>query len=645
MEGIIGQVLNGRYEVRERLGGGGMAEVYQARDAYLGRPVSLKVLRPQFATDTEFLQRFRREAQAVASLGHPNIVSLFDVGHDPDTGLHYLVMEYVEGDSLKEKIAREGPFPARQAVEIVGQILDGLEHAHQKRVIHRDVKSHNILVTPGGRVKVTDFGIARALNGTTLVHTGGIVGSAHYFSPEQAQGRLADERSDIYALGVVLFELVTGKVPFEGENPVAVALKHVQEEAPSPRSVVRSVPDPVSRIVRKALAKDPNHRYQTAAEFRADLDAWRRGQPVAAFADEAVAEDEELPAPPGWEDDTLVPIGPGGRDRTLEEEEEDGDPPDASARRRGRGGLWAALAGFLLLVGLIGYGVYAFLAWFQVPTVVVPDVLHKSLTEANRVLVAKGLYQEVVGERSDPRWPANVVIEQQPAAGQEVRRGRTISLIVSRGPEMVAVPRLVDHHRQEAETLLRNADLGLKETTIHHEKVPEGYVIDQNPREGTRVQQGWTVYITVSKGPPPPPFNMPSLVGSTVDDARRTLEDAKLRVGRVSESMSGFKGGIVAQQVPAAGATVREGDRVDLVVSQGCAAIDQRTVTMDSEVRGTLRVVVIDGLGERVVHEAEHDPQEQVPVEICWDGTVARLLVYSNDELRSQDLLPRKSLR
>jgi len=589
---MIGTVLNGRYEILEKLGGGGMAVVYKARDVYLSRPVSLKVLRPQFSHDAEFLARFRREAQAVASLSHPNIVSLYDVGEDGD--VRYLVMEYVEGVTLKDRIAEKGPLPPAEAVRIAVEILDALEHAHSRRVIHRDIKPHNILLDRFDKVKVTDFGIARALNGTTLVHTGNIVGSAYYFSPEQAQGRISDERSDLYSVGVVLYEMLTGRVPFQGESPVAVALKHVQEEPVPPSHINPQVPPGLDQVVARALAKDPSRRYQSAAEFRRDL----------------------------------LSVGLGGRPRR---------PEKMGVGRPALQVFFFWLGLLLVFLAALGFGIYLFHRWFEVPTVRVPDVRREDLVVAQERLQAAGLRGEVVGHRFDSEVPANYVLEQDPPPGEEVKRGRKVELLLSRGPELVLVPGVVGKTRDEALVILENAGLKGEETQAYDERVPAEVVISQRPAEGNRVGKGTTVSLVVSKGPPPPPFPMPDLRGQTQDEARRSLAAAGLRLGEVREELGSYPRGQVAGQDPPPGTRVREGEVVNLVVSAGCARESRRVYPVTEE--ATVRVLLVDRAGERVLHEAPHVPGDQVEVIACWSGEVARIQIFYDGLLAGEEVL------
>ncbi len=637
MTALVGRTLNDRYEILERLGGGGMAVVFKARDTRLGRPVSIKVLRDQYTMDADFLSRFRREAQAVASLSHPNIVSIHDVGQDGD--VHYLVMEYVEGETLKEKIARERPLPPAVAVDITLQILEALEHAHQRRVIHRDIKPHNIMITPDGQVKVTDFGVARA-DGGTIVHTGSIVGSAHYFSPEQARGGHVDARSDLYSLGVVLFEMLSGRLPFDGENPLSVALKHVQEQPPSARALQPSVPPALDRIVSRALAKDPARRYASVAEFRADLRAWQRTDPAGilpAAAAEAAGTREDAGGPG---EDTFVV-----RDRLLDEAlggEGVPEEPEPESEERNLWNRVLAVVGVLAVVAAgAGYGLYAFLRWFNVPSVTVPNVVGLSLPEAQRELTDAGLDWRVRASRFSREVPANSVIDQSPQAGEVVKRGRRIELDISKGPDLVQVPDVTGKHRLEARNLLENLGFTVKEDPRYDEMVTEEYVIEQNPLGGNRVDQGSTVYLRVSLGPPPPPFPMPNLVGSTRDDANRILEESGLRPGVVTGSLTGFPAGVVAAQSPSPGVTVRVGEAVDLVISEGCAAALNRNVPITGPGPVLLRAVLSDRAGERVIYQAQHQPGEQASFNVCWDGIAARLLLYANGELIAEEALVR----
>ncbi|NLT95005.1 MAG: Stk1 family PASTA domain-containing Ser/Thr kinase, partial [Clostridia bacterium] len=305
---MIGKKIANRYEILALIGGGGMSLVYQAKDIFLNRIVALKVLREQYASDNDFVRRFRREAQAVASLSHPNIVNIYDVGRDQH--IHYLVMEYVKGKTLKEIIDERAPLPLNEVIDIVKQICDALEHAHENSIVHRDIKPHNILITRGGRGKVTDFGIARAASTATVTHTRGIIGSVHYFSPEQAKGEITDEKSDIYSLGIVLYQMVTGRLPFEGESPISVALMHIQNQPVPPSQYNPHITEAMEKIILKAINKKPDERYENVAKLRLDLRMALLGKMAnesGEFLEHYPSKEKPVPVQSGHaSDDTLV---------------------------------------------------------------------------------------------------------------------------------------------------------------------------------------------------------------------------------------------------------------------------------------------------------------------------------------------------
>ncbi|RJQ04190.1 MAG: Stk1 family PASTA domain-containing Ser/Thr kinase [Bacillota bacterium] len=496
---LTGTVLAGRYELAEKLGAGGMAVVYRAQDTLLQRPVTVKILRGELAVDDSVVKRFRREAQAAAALSHPNIVGVYDVGRQDD--VHYIVMEYVQGKTLKEEIAERGPLPPEEAVRFARQICEALRHAHAHRIIHRDVKPHNVLLTPEGRVKVGDFGIAGAATGSTVTYPGALLGTVYYFSPEQAQGGYGDQRSDLYALGVVLYEMLTGQVPFEGESPVSVALKHIREAVPSPREINPRVPPSAERVVLKAMAKDVDRRYQSASEMLRDLEAlqrqlaeWRsaRGLPPvspdardrtqvialspAGGEDEGGQStlpgvrpgeglgaapvrargrrgsgDEEVPgvAAAGREAGGGAPPGPEKRDEGLSSHEVDpgdfgGDLYDldgsAGHRRGPRRHLSKTtvwIASFAIFFALVGTGLFLVVQWFEVPEVSVPNVVGSGLLEAQTKLAQYRLGARVVSYDFNAQVPNGQVIDQDPDAGAVVKANRTINLWVSKGPEVI----------------------------------------------------------------------------------------------------------------------------------------------------------------------------------------------------------------
>ena len=437
-------VLNGRYELHRRVGRGGMAEVYLARDRLLDRLVAIKILFPEFATDPSFVARFRREAQAAANLNHPNIVGVYDWGKE--RGTYYIVMEYVDGQTVSEIIRNEGPIEPKRAAGIAADVAAALGFAHRKGVVHRDVKPGNVLITKTGEVKVADFGIARAMTASSeenLTQTGSVMGTATYFSPEQAQGKPVDARSDLYSLGVVLYEMASGKPPFSADSPVAIAYKHVQEPIPSLAERVPGIPPDYERITLRALAKDPDDRYADGAAMRADLLRFREGKPIAAVnpVPTGPARPPAPPTPPSTP--AVVPAG----------------PPPAEVAAGGRKTGWFFVVIFLLLVVLAGL-LFAFgqqLGVFQeqTKTVTVPDVVDLDVLTATKRLEDVGLKVTTSDEESDKA--EGTVLSQDPAGDERVDEGSTVVLNISVGIGNATLPDLVDRPEAEARAILQAA--------------------------------------------------------------------------------------------------------------------------------------------------------------------------------------------
>ncbi|HXF57219.1 MAG TPA: Stk1 family PASTA domain-containing Ser/Thr kinase [Actinomycetota bacterium] len=473
------RVLAGRYELDSLLGRGGMAEVYLGTDRVLGRRVAVKVLSPEFARDSSFVARFRREAQSAAALNHPNVVSVFDTGSDD--GTHFIVMEYVEGRTLAQVIREDAPLLPERAVEIASAVAMALAVAHEHGIVHRDVKPGNIMLTRAGDVKVMDFGIARAITGESLTQTATVLGTATYLSPEQAQGEAVDARSDLYSLGVVLYEMLTGTPPFTGESPVAVAYRHVAEDPVPPSRLNPDVPPDLDAVVLKCLAKNPANRYQTARELAEDLERVRRGAPVTA-----------TPLLPFFEPTEVVS---GPRPTTVLPAE---TVPEAERGRR-----WAAVAIAVLLLALVaGLGLF-FLArslLSEQPVVVaVPDVRGSPLRVAREVLEEAGFR---VGEvrRQPSDQPEGTVLDYEP---KRAAPGTPIDLTVSAGPERVAVPDVVCTNEQDARRILEGEGLRVLEgpPAVNEECPFEGFVATQDPPAGEEVPKGSVVTIQVNPAP------------------------------------------------------------------------------------------------------------------------------------------------
>ncbi|WP_264844660.1 Stk1 family PASTA domain-containing Ser/Thr kinase [Caldinitratiruptor microaerophilus] len=624
-----GTVLGGRYRVLDKVGGGGMAVVYRAQDLFLNRPVAVKVLQPQYAADEEFVRRFRREAQAAASLSHPNVVSVYDVGHQDD--LHYIVMELVEGETLKHRIQTHGPLPPDEAARITVGILDALAHAHGHRIVHRDIKPHNILLTRDGRVKVTDFGIARAVSHDTVTNTGSLLGSAHYFSPEMARGWPADEKSDLYSLGVVLYEMLTGRVPFTGESPVSVALKHVQEEVRPPSALVPGIPAELETIVLRAMEKDPKDRYASAQAMRADLErflaAYREGR-VHFSADDAPTQD-------------LRAVRARAA-RRLPPPDVDADDEEEPGRRRSPAGLWIALGLVALFLAALGTGAFYVMRLLDVPDVQVPYVVGMSRQEAEERLAAAGLVLKVDALEYSDSIPPDGVTWQEYEAGSKVKPGRVVAVRLSMGPRLVPVPDLSRMTRPEAEAALAEKGLQLGNVTeVFDPKVPEGRVISQSLSPGVPVRLKTVVDIVVSRGGQ----QVPNLAGKTLAEAEALLKDQGLALGQVGRQPSDQPEDLIISQDPQPGAEVAPGSAVNVTLSSGPPQPAIREATKLIEVPGKegavdVRVDLVDAAGVTTVHHARHPAGEIFQLAVRWTGESARLLVYADGKPAREIPLP-----
>lgn len=625
---MIGKLLGNRYEILERIGIGGWAVVFRACDTYLGRMVAVKILRDQFTADEEFVKRFRREAQAAASLSHPNIVGVYDVGQDGDT--HYIVMEYVDGMTLKDWI-REGPVPVASAGRIAVQILDALDHAHQNRVVHRDIKPHNIMLTKNGRVKVADFGIARAASNSTLAYTGSIIGSAHYFSPEQARGGLAGEKSDLYSVGVVLYEMVTGGVPFGGESPIAVAIKHIQDTPARPTELNANIPFELERIILKAMNKDQNRRYQSAREMLGDLNDVLRTKIGGEQGDlVGVRTPKDSPGDSGYWD--VDPADDNEITRRMPRRK-----IKATSPRRLRAFVWGAIA--LLIFSGFALGYRAIVNWVRVPAAQVPGVVGKSLSDADKILGEAGFRQRVVDQQASER-PKGEVIAQTPQDGMEARLGREVELTLSSGPELVEVPLVVGRSVNEAVSVIEAAGLKVGQRFPRNDpSVSANTVVEQSPRAGTGVVKGVTyVDLTFSTGKAQ--NTMPSVSGLSADEARRRLDKYKLTTQIREISDSRYPPSVVVEQKPAAGETVVEGDKVELVVNRNSGRSQTVQILVPKgNAPAEIVVTVSDTRGTNEAYRRTHQPNEVLIVNLTWAGETALYSVYANGTLIGQDVL------
>jgi beta-lactam-binding protein with PASTA domain/tRNA A-37 threonylcarbamoyl transferase component Bud32 len=552
------RVYTNRYEIVRHLARGGMAEVYLAHDQLLDRRVALKVLFPEFARDPAFVQRFRREAQSAANLNHPNIVAVFDWGEED--GTYFIVMEYVEGRSVREAIQADGPLYPNLAADLASDIAGALGFAHRNGVIHRDVKPGNILLTPQGQVKVTDFGIARAAGASEgLTQTGSVMGTATYFSPEQAQGLPVDARSDVYSLGVVLYEMVCGVPPFSGESPISVAYKHVREEPPRPTVVNPDVPVALENIILTAMAKAPDSRYASADDMRADLARFRRGEQTAAVPLMAV--------PVHTSDVTVVnPQMDKVYDRTTVGTVVP-SPTIPTAPRRSAAPFVLVLIGLLVLLAGLGYLLAKQLGGDGGGSLVtVGNYVDQKESDARLLIEHDGLVADVTTEVNDQK-PIGVVFAQDPAAGTRLEKGETVKLRVSGGKGEVRVPDVRGETLDDAQSRLADAGFEYRVIQETSDSVDAGKATRTDPAAGSLAQRGSEVKLYVSAGKEQ--VVIPDVSGQDAVDAANALGAKSLSVERVAQPSDTVEEGKVIGTNPAAGQSVPKGSKIQLIVSSG----------------------------------------------------------------------------
>ena len=618
MDQYIGKLLDNRYEILEIIGTGGMARVYKARCHRLNRLVAIKILREDLAQDAEFRRRFHDESQAVAMLSHPNIVAVYDVSRSSD--LEYIVMELIDGITLKQYMQKKGnKLNWREALHFITQIVKALGHAHSRGIIHRDIKPHNIMVLRDGSVKVADFGIARVASGGHSTLTQEALGSVHYISPEQARGSHIDARSDLYSAGVVLYEMITGRLPFEGDTPVSVAIQHINSIPLSPRELDPTIPEALEAITMKAMAPNPDNRYPSADAMLADLEEFRKNPSINFDYDvsEFVPEEPEEGAmtqirTPHTPVRSRVPE-PEPRRRRYEEPEEEEEEPENRPRRRDRrrgGTNWPIIAAIVVILAFVA-GLFYFISSILMPS---PDYTIPKLTgyTYEEVLQDPELRQEfniVVGQTVESEEAAGTILRQDPAAGSTVKSNNAeITVTVSGGPEVIQMIDVTNQEYLKALATLRDMGLSVEAPEYQFDdEVPANYIISYTPAEGTELKAGDSVHLVVSKGPEASKVTLISFADMAQSDAESRIRLMNLEVGEIEHvSSETVPEGKVVEQWPEAGTEVEEGSKVNLTVSTGPENPD---IPQTSTKTLTINLPVVD----------ETDPVQSINVMVTSD--------------------------
>ena len=596
----LGTMLSGRYEVLKRVGSGGMADVYMAKDHKLNRNVAVKVLKSEYVEDEKFLKKFETEAQAVARLSHPNIVNIYDVGMED--GINYIVMELAEGITLKEYIRKKGYLSPKETVEISTQIASAISHAHKNHIIHRDIKPQNILVSDTGIIKVTDFGIAKATSSNTVTSTATAMGSVHYISPEQAKGRFCDEKSDIYSLGITMYEMVTGHVPFDHENGVTIALMHLQNEITPPSQIRDGIPDSLEKIILKCTMKKPEERYQTADDLIADL--------RLVFEDTSggyvgvVPAIDDSPTIMIDQNELTQRINTPKKDQKIQQEEplkdeeqnayldeDDEEESGMNSKIEKLVIVLAAVVGAIILISIIVFVVKSsgvFKSGKSTTTTSIGTTAESNDTESKKYTVDNyigmslsaarekidGKFKIKVEEEYSADYAKGLVIRQDPESDTELEEGKTLTLVVSKGTrteDKVSVPGVVGKRESSAKSELEAAGLKVSVKTKYSTDVAKGKVISQSPESGNQVTKNSTVVITVSQGEKPETMvRVPNLRYFTESEARSELKNSNLVLGSVlTEYSDSVEKGLVIRQTVSSGSKVKEGTAVGIYVSLG----------------------------------------------------------------------------
>jgi serine/threonine-protein kinase len=649
-----GKILNNRYKIIKEIGRGGMAIVYSARDTLLERTVALKMLRPEYKSDAEFIDKFRQEARAVARLSHPNVVSIYDIVVDDER--IYLVMEIVEGKTLKDIIKERNKLSIAESLEIARQIAAALSVAHGNQIVHCDIKPHNIILNDDMEVKVTDFGIARALSNSTVKVTETVVGSAHYFSPEQAKGGEIKAYSDVYSLGVVLYEMTTGELPFQGESPISVALKHIQQKPVEPSHINSDIPEEVNKLIMKAIAKDPADRYQDAYEMRQQItyclkNLKNKGKKQTK-KEKFNADETKVMKKPDFsflnnsdhKQNNTNHKNTDKRQKNKNESKAGAENSDSKGENNNKYKKPLFIIAGILLFFLVSIGgvLFFFNQYTNVPIVQVPDIEGKSLSEARNMASEVGLSLLENEERVfSEELAENYIVNQQPRPGERIKQSRSINITVSKGPQLIKIPDFIGSSLRKA--LIELDNLSLKSGDIQYifrlSEEP-GTVINQIPAAGAEVEKNSEVTLFVSRGERNISVRMPDLTGLEQAEAVNLIREKGLNVGQISvESSNRFIDGQVISQSVKAGEYLPRGIAVDFVISRGStnsSAEDFHSNRISINVTGSerreVRIVIEDDNGEEQVYQAVHEPGDNIVRDIQSQGET-ELRIYFDDQL------------
>ncbi len=617
---MIGKILGNRYQIVEKIGEGGMANVYKAKCNLLNRFVAVKILKTEFVNDKEFIAKFNSESQSAAKLSHPNIVNIYDIGIEED--INYIIMEYIEGTTLKESILENAPFENNRIVDIASQIAAALSHAHKNKIIHRDIKPQNILITKDNRIKVADFGIARAVSDATVVNTANLMGTVHYASPEQLKGSLVDERTDIYSLGVIMYEMSTGQLPYVGEAPITVALKHMNEDLIPPKLINANLSGGINDIIMKTMNKITAYRYESAQSLIDDLCV--AGSNKTGFYNSNIDSGKT----------TILPKVKGNVSKANKRPEK--------KKRKKHVYTFAILAALLLSIVFILFASYAFLKGDLLKNeVTVPSLIDNTFEEAKNSLSEIGLDYVVFEEKYDRQIGEGNIIMQDPAGGEIVKEDYTVKLTVSLGKMKMKVPNLSNLTNTEAIIAIENNKLAVGEIDYVYSDLPMNVVISHFPEPGILVDEYTPIDLLLSQGQDVQTFIMPNLVGRTIDSAKSNILELDLSIGNITfeNSETVEKDRVITQSVPS-GTEIEQSTSINLSVSKGSAFQEElvsKTFIIPlsfSSNEAQVKVIMTNEDSQTVIFDDSVKKSEQnlslniegkgkATIEVFFDGTLA----------------------